>query len=315
MDIKANNWLSDYRKKIYSQNGEEGVLAKVFEVIEAAGQAPTHRDARWCVEFGAGRTNDNTRHFIDTQAWHGVLIESHVVFFADLAKRHHENRRVTCLQRLVHFEGRDALDTILRSTSIPDRFDLLVVDIDGNDIHVWNSLSLYQPKVVMIEYNGRIPLGIEFEQPKDTGLYWGSSLDSMVKTGKQKGYELVYAHVCNAIFVQKDLFPLFQIADNSPEQLVELSWPNTRWFQLHDGTIILHGTERKSMLSYKKKVSRDSIYLLADGGGLFPLRFKHDPRSVRFLKSLMRKTPIYRIVYPFIADMRKQAWHRKRKLL
>lgn len=313
--MKVNNWLSAYRNKIYSQNGEEGVLEKIFEVIESGDSTSAHLPEQWCVEFGAGRKNDNTRHFIEKQGWHGVLIESHPVFFNDLAQRYYENKKVICLQRLVHFEGQDALDVILRTTPISPSFDLLVVDIDGNDIHVWDSLSLYQPKVVMIEYNGRIPLGIEFEQPKDASLYWGSSLDSMVKMGKRKGYELVYAHVCNAIFVRKDIFPLFEIADNAPTQMAGHFSPNTRWFQLHDGTVVLHGAERRQMLNYKKKVSREPVYLLTDKGDLSALPFKHNSQLVRFLKNITRKTPIYGVVYPFFASMRKRAWQRKRKLL
>lgn len=314
--MKANNWLNGYRKKIYSQNGEEGVLNKIFEVIETAGPMRADSHERWCLEFGAGRDNDNTRHLIENQRWHGVLIESDMDCFAELAKRYRENKRVTCIQRLVHFEGMDSLDAILQSTSIPAGFDLLVVDIDGNDIHVWDSLSSYEPKAVMIEYNGRIPLGIEFAQPKDANLYWGSSLDSIVKVGKRKGYELVYAHAWNAIFVRKDLFSLFEIVDNSPAELIESFWPETRWFQLHDGTIILHGTKRKKMLNEKKRVSREPLYLLVEGGNLFPVRLKRDAKLLRPFKKWIKKNAFfYKVFYPVFTRSNGRKWDRNKRLL
>lgn len=292
-------------------NGEAGILEKTCETIS---KINTHTDPPWCVEFGAGRKNSNTWDFVNQKGWHAVLIEAHPVFFRDLEKLYAGNDKVTCINQRVSFEGRDALDAIFASTSLPKDFDLLVIDIDGNDIHVWESLKDYHPSVVMIEYNGRIPTDIDFAQPRDANLNWGSSLKSLVRTGKEKGYELVYAHICNAIFVRKEFFPLFNIKDNSPAALEKSFWPETRWFQLHDGTIVLHGVERKKLLSYKKKISREPLYLLSPEG-LSPVTFQRNSGIIRIAKNFIRKTPFYGALYPFVSRMHARAWRRKKASL
>ncbi len=301
-------------KNVHSEtilNSEANTLDKIYETIS---KEIKHANPRWCVEFGAGRKNSNTWDLVNQKGWHAVLIEAHPVFFRDLEKLYAGNTRVTCINRRVSFEGKDVLDGIFSETHLPKNFDLLVIDIDGNDIHVWESLSAYRPKIVMIEYNGRIPIDIDFAQPKDSHLNWGSSLPALVRVGKEKGYELVYAHICNAIFVRKELFPLFSIADNSPERIEKPFWPEGRWFQLHDGTIVLHGVERKKLLSFKKKITREPLYLLTPEG-LSLVTFRRDGKAVRFLKNFIRKTPLYGVLYPFVSRIYTHAWRRKKASL
>ena len=50
--------LSDYKKNIYSQGGEDGVIDKILEII--------HQGDNWCVEFGAadGKYLSNTKNLI-----------------------------------------------------------------------------------------------------------------------------------------------------------------------------------------------------------------------------------------------------------
>lgn len=294
-------------------NGGEKGLEPILGLLEKQGGFARTRE-RWCVEFGAGRDNNNTANLIDNQGWHGVLIEANPVFFADLSAKYRYNNRVVCLEKRVQCTGIDTLDSIFKTTNIPRDFELLIIDIDGNDYSVWDSLSEYQPRVVMIEYNGRVPAGIEFAQPANPALSWGSSLEAITKLGQKKGYELVYAHICNAIFVKKELFPLFKIRDNRPEIIEQKFWPETRWFQLYDGTIILHGCERRRMLNFKKKISQRPIYLLT-AEGLLPVTFRRDWRPLRVVKNFAKKTYLYRKCYPLISRWYGRSWHRRREKL
>lgn len=41
----ASIFLDQYRQDTYSQSGEDGVIQKIFEIIEPRN--------KWCVEFGA----------------------------------------------------------------------------------------------------------------------------------------------------------------------------------------------------------------------------------------------------------------------
>ena len=235
--MKKNTWLLDHSKNIYSQPGEDGILEKIFEVIEEKNG--------WCVEFGAwdGKHLSNTYNLMQN-GWAGVFIEGSEERYQDLLQTYQGNSKAYPICAFVNFEGENNLDGILAKTPIPKDFTLLGIDIDGNDYHVWDSFKNYTPKVVVIEYNPSIPPDIAFTQPKDMNVQQGSSALAMVQLGKEKGYELVALTSLNAIFVKKELYPLFEIGDNSLEIMFLDKKNLTQIFQLYDGTLVLRGCDR-----------------------------------------------------------------------
>jgi len=302
---KENNWLSAHRKKITSQFGEDGVIEEIFKLIG--------EENKWCIEFGAGRGNTNTWSLINKKGWSGVLIEINPVYCRNMRSVYKDNEQVIVINKAVNFEGPNSLDNILRNTAMPNTFDFMVVDIDGNDFHVWEAFQLYKPRVVMIEYNGGIPIDIEFVQPRDINLQWGSSLASLVKLGKEKEYELVYAYANNAIFVKKELFNLFGIMDNSVAAIARNYYSQGLFFQLHDGTIVLYGAGR--ILAYKKKISKKSVYVLTPDG-LFPVKFSYNWKIARFIKNFIKGNNfIYSFIYPHVEKIYGGIWKRKREKL
>jgi len=236
--MNKNNWLSDYQKNITSQNGEDGIIEKIFEIIRI--------DNKYCVDIGAsdGKYLSNTWNLITNKTWKGLLIEGDLKRYNKLCDNYKKYPTTICLHKLVTFEEQD-IDNILSKSEIPNNFDLLSIDIDGNDYHLWDSIKNYKPRVIIIEFNPTIYNDIEFIQPSDMNIYQGSSILSLVKLGKLKGYELVASTACNAIFVHSELFSLFNIDNNSPE---ELNIFNKKWesriFHLYDGTIVLTGNKK-----------------------------------------------------------------------
>ena len=75
-----------------------------------------------------------------------------------------DNKSIVAVNRYVSSKGGNSLDNILSKTKIPRNFDVLSIDIDGNDYFVWENLKEYQPKIVCIEFNPTIPNEIEFVQ-------------------------------------------------------------------------------------------------------------------------------------------------------
>jgi len=77
----------------------------------------------------------NTRNLIENVAFNGVFIEGNARRFKDLLKEFEHHKRVTPIQRYVNFEGPDRLDAILQPQvpNLPTDFDLLSIDIDGNN--------------------------------------------------------------------------------------------------------------------------------------------------------------------------------------
>jgi len=236
--MKDPRWLLGFRSDVYSQTGEDGVIAKVLATLPKAD--------RWCVEFGAwdGEYLSNVCNLIDNQGYAGVLIEGSATKFQELRKRYAANSKVTPLNKMVGFGKEDNLDEILKGTPIPLDFDFLSIDIDGNDYHVWKAVSRYRPKVVCIEFNPTVPTEVRWVQPADARLNRGASLLALVELAKKKAYELVCVLPWNAIFVRGEYFPLFEISDNRPKSLRADLTAVTYFFSGYDGAILLAGAQR-----------------------------------------------------------------------
>lgn len=232
---KSNRWLNDFARNVTSQSGEDGIIEKALEVI---GQTN-----KWRVEFGAwdGKTLSNTYNLIVNKGYSAVLIESKKKRFRQLLNTFQANPAVIAINTFVGFERNNSLDRILQTTSIPVDFDVLAIDVDGCDYHIWEAVEHYRPKIVIIEFNQSIHPSVEFIQPRDTHITQGSSLLSISKLGKNKGYELICVAGTNGIFVDSKYFELFGIQDNSVSGMWTDQSIITHIFCGYDGTVFLAG--------------------------------------------------------------------------
>lgn len=281
---RMNNWLLDYSNIVTSQFGEDGVLCKIFEIIGT--------NNKWCVELGAlnGVHDSNVFNLIKSMCWSGILIEADITNFKKLEKLYNGKSNILCINKYVSFEGENSLDSIFSKTLLPCDFDLLSLDIDGNEYHLWQSLRNYSPRVIVVEFNPSIPNDIDFIQPRDMNVFQGSSLSAFVKLGMTKGYELISVIGVNAIFVKKDLFHLFYIKNNSPESLYTNKNSYTRLFQLYDGTLVLSGCDM--LLWHNKKIQSKDIQVLPVWKRYYPAKINSN-KNIRFIKYLIRQIPIY----------------------
>lgn len=237
--MKKATWLLDYKRDEHSQTGEDGVIEKILQILP--------NTDKWCVEFGAwdGLYLTNTRRLISSQDYSAVLIEADRAKF-ELLRHNYRNHRekVTPINCFVGFGDHDNLDCILSKTPIPKDFDLLSIDIDGNDYHVWKCVEQYRPKLVVIEFNHTIPSEVRFVQDPDPSLNQGASLLSLVELGKQKRYELVCVLRYNAFFVRQQDFPLFELECNAPQDLRTDLSGITYFFSGYDGKVLLAGSKK-----------------------------------------------------------------------
>jgi hypothetical protein len=233
---RTGNWLRNTRaRNVQSQDGEDGILEAIFETVPTANP--------WCVEFGAwdGRQFSNTWNLIRNHGWSAVLIERDQERFRQLALEYGNRPDVHCLHASIALHGPQSLDTTLAGTPVPKDLDLLSIDIDGNDYHVWDSLRAYRPKVVVIEFNPTIPNSVDFVQSRDPRVNQGSSLSAMIRLALTKGYEPVALTGWNAFFVCAELFPRFGITDNSIGALRPSNPYESKLYQLFDGTLVIDG--------------------------------------------------------------------------
>jgi hypothetical protein len=227
--------LNRFGHSVTSQGGEDGIIEKILEVIGTANP--------WCVEFGSwdGRYLSNTYNLIANKNFSAVLIEGDPKRCRVLCENFKSNPRVTQVNAFVGFNTEDCLDRILEKTPIPRDFDVLSIDIDGNDYHVWEAVQNYSPKLVVIEFNSTVPPSVEFVQPRDMRMTQGSGLLSLVQLGRQKGYELIAVESANAFFIKKEYMQRFDIKDNSIEAIWTDRSTVSHIFFGYDGTVFLRG--------------------------------------------------------------------------
>jgi hypothetical protein len=206
---EQSRWLSRYAANVTSQCGEDGIIAKALSLLPER--------TCWCVEFGAwdGKLHSNTYDLIKSRNYRGVFIEPDPVRFRDLELTHGASARNVLLNAFVGFSKSDGLDALLSQCDIPKRFDLLSIDIDGNDYYVWEAVEEYRPNLVIIEYNQTLSNSTLFVQKKSPEVNHGSSPASLVGLARKKGYELIAATAINLLFVAAEHYGIFGISDNS----------------------------------------------------------------------------------------------------
>ena len=120
-------------------------------------------------------------------------------------------RGPSCAKEFITAENINAL---FRKYGVPEAFDLLSIDIDGNDYWVWRAIA-HRPRVVVIEYNAHPPPQERKAIVYDPAFRWngsdyfGASLRAMKELGDQKGYTLVHCERtgANAFFVATEALP------------------------------------------------------------------------------------------------------------
>ena len=231
---KINSPLLAYAKNVTSQFGEDGILARLVELIQPG--------ERFCVEFGAwdGKYYSNCHQLIATSDWQGLMIEGNTDKYRDLVRTFAGNDRVRTLNRFVEFEGHNSLDNILAECSAPKDLGLLSIDVDGNDYHIWKSLQGYAPEIVVIEFNPTVPNDVFFVQDASFDVNHGCSLLALTLLGQEKGYELCVCTTTNAFFVKKEKFGRLGIQHNFINVLHQ-PLHDGRIFQGYDGTIYVVG--------------------------------------------------------------------------
>lgn len=197
--------LHAHRRAYYSEAGEDGALEYLLGHL-----GRVTRLARFAVEFGAGdgRHLSNTYRLVVAGGFAGVYIESDPAAYRALEANMRAHPAVRCLHRRVGTRGPEALDAILDEATVPVDFDVLSIDIDGGDYHVWRGLERFRPKIVVVELNFRIKPGIAAIDEPGTPFVWGVSgtgISPMRELGAAKGYGLVGNIGCNALFLRNDL--------------------------------------------------------------------------------------------------------------
>jgi hypothetical protein len=203
-----NSPLLPYRGNVHSQDGEDGIIQRIFELVG--------NENRYCVEFGAwdGVYFSNCCNLFTNKGWSGMFVEANAEKFKELKANYKGNKKVRLVNTYIDIDSPNTLDAILKKAKAPKDFDFLSIDVDGIDYFIWEGLTDYRPRVVVVEFNPTIPNDVEFVQRRSASVNQGSSLLAMIRLARSKGYELVCCTGWNAFFVTSELYPLTGVTDN-----------------------------------------------------------------------------------------------------
>lgn len=195
--------LTSFELRVFSQNGEDGVIAEIATRIGAG--------ERSFVEFGieTGREG-NCVYLADVAGWPGLFIEGDPRSFALLQRKYRGNERVRTTRAIVTPEN---VQELFAAGDVPAEPTVLSIDVDGADYWIWEAIEEFRPRIVVIEYNssldphGRLVQPPDLDGEWDSSDYYGASLGALRTLGERKGYRLVHTELCavNAFFVREDL--------------------------------------------------------------------------------------------------------------
>lgn len=199
---RSRSSLTDSELGVLSQNGEDGVIQELLRRVGVRSE--------YFVEFGTGSGEQgNCVLLADHYGWNGLFIESAAEDYSRLERKYRSNPRITTLRALV---TPTTIEPLLRDAGVPPGFDLLSIDIDGNDFWVWQAMRSFKPRVVVIEYNANLALESQVVMPHDDRHAWdgtdyfGASLGAYRRLASEKGYAFVHTERTgtNAFFVSRD---------------------------------------------------------------------------------------------------------------
>lgn len=197
--------LSRYEFRTFSQHGEDGIIEEIFNRIGTTN--------RQFVEFGAGNGLENNSALLLVKGWRGLWIEGGKKNSETIQSKFGPLLQEARLRFLCEFINAENIEELFRKGNVPEEFDFLSIDLDGNDYWIWKAITKYHPRVVCMEYNGIFPPSTRWIMKYNpshawTGsVYYNSSLKSLELLGAKKGYQLVGCDFTgiNAFFVRQDL--------------------------------------------------------------------------------------------------------------
>ena len=216
--LKEQIRLERYGYKVYSQSDEDGIIAEIFKRIGTANKK--------FVEFGVQNGLESNGHFLLHKGWQGLWLEGGSKYCKQIRKIFGELIKNKRLNIVNAFINKDNINDLITTGGMSGDIDLLSIDIDGNDYHIWKAINCINPRVVCIEYNAKFPPDFEWimeydaKHIADDGDNQGASLKSLELLGNELGYQMVCTNLngVNAFFVKKelakDLFALPATAEN-----------------------------------------------------------------------------------------------------
>lgn len=230
--------LVDFYNTVYSQQGQDGILEKIFECIGTTNKQ--------FVEFGScgmKTGQGNTIYLRENFGWSGLLMDGSEHPYGIEVKKEYDVK--------IHFVKASNINSLLQKYNVLKEVDFLSIDIDGQDLHVWKAIddTLFRPRVICIETSWDMFGDSDLVMKPDEAYVWdgthlsGSSLLGLQRLGNSKGYTLVSMVGADGIFVRSDVLAEKGIQFVNQDNAFELwqSNPDCRMFGKIQGDYMASG--------------------------------------------------------------------------
>lgn len=204
--------------KVHSQSDEDGIIDEIFRRIGTT--------TRTFVEFGAETGNENNSRLLLERGWRGLWIEGYQEYLGSIKWQFRQQIASGQLTIQESYVDRDNINALIGGAGITGEIDFLSIDIDGNDYHVFDAITVIHPRVVCLEFN--ISRCGDYVMPYNPDYRWDASKDdygasavALTRLATDKGYELVGCGLYspNGFYVRRDLIA-GQFRPRSPDEYV-----------------------------------------------------------------------------------------------
>jgi hypothetical protein len=192
---------------VFTTHNEDGILQYLLSKTGTA--------SKFFIDIGSNDCiNSNCANLAFHYNWKGIFIDGNSRFI-NRGKYIYRSYFKSDFNRFIFKKAIVQLSTInqlLEQLSVPETVDLLSIDLDGNDYHIWKALEIIRPKIVVVEVQVEkgmtdfIPPYNEVFELYEEEIPKGASPLSMIELANLKGYQLVAANTqgFNLFFVRND---------------------------------------------------------------------------------------------------------------
>lgn len=211
--VKLFDDIKDAGFRCYSQFEEDGIILYLMSCIS--------KKTRTVVEICCGNGSEcMSANLIINHGYKGYLFDGDINNIK-AAKKFFQSKKDLLLNEpsINHaWITRSNINDLLEKSGVKGEVDLLSLDIDGNDYHVWQSIEIISPRICVFETHNIIPSNLSLTIPYSDEFYAmdkgpididfrSASLLAMKKLSNKKGYTMVgsHKHGFNVFFVRNDL--------------------------------------------------------------------------------------------------------------
>jgi hypothetical protein len=196
----ADPWkrLDTWRSNTTSQCGEDGLIAHLLTLFPDT--------PKTCLEVGAGNgiSLSNTNTLWSKLGWKALLNEADDNRFAGLQANTSGIAGAVIEKAMITPRGESSLDAIARRHAFPREIGIMSLDIDSNDLEIFENIEWLLADIVIIEFNHEIPPDIAYrDMPGD--LYFRHSAKAVEIVARARGYRVVACSGPNAFLVREAL--------------------------------------------------------------------------------------------------------------